>query len=162
MKTQKLNVSILTSVYFILLTNTKNKLIICNNHFYSILKRIEGNKIIPITLTSFYDMMLGPNNFKYKYLLQSDKYCIYGKDQLETFKLIITILENCDNNIKYLYQEYIKTKYPLYLVILYQLLDGKPLLETVNDNNIDDFFKTNEEIIEKDVLEMCKRYYVTT
>lgn len=94
-------------------------------------------------------------------MLQSDEHCIYGKDQLETFKLILTILENCENNIEYLYKEYIKTEYPLYLAILYQLLDGKPLLETVNTSNLDDFLKNNE-IVEKDILEMCKRYYVST
>jgi len=161
MISQTLNKSILTSVYFILLTNTKKRVIVCENSFYSILKRIQGNRIIPITLSSFYELMLGPNNFRYKHLLQSDEHCIYGKDQLETFKLILTILENCENNIEYLYKEYIKTEYPLYLAILYQLLDGKPLLETVNTSNLDDFLKNNE-IVEKDILEMCKRYYVST
>ena len=156
------NQSILTSVYFILLTNTKKRVIVCKNSFYSILKRIPGNRIIPITLTSFYELMLGPNNFRYKHLLQSDRHCIYGKDELETFKLILTILENCEKNIEYIYKEYIKTEYPLYLAILYQLLDGTPLLETVNSDNLHDFIKKNEGIVEKDVLEMCKRYYIST
>jgi len=148
------------------------KCLICDSKNYEKMKSLyDGKNILVTTVDMLYDILKSDKNFIYKYIFSDEVQCIYGEKDFKVLKNYMIINDDYETNLKNIYN-YLRTKELndeeklFYLVIFYQLLDGKMLYETISTNNdLDDFLNKNGKLVsnkcsfEKDIMNTYQTLY---
>lgn len=151
------------------------KCLICNDDKYNELNQLYKSKdVIVTTIKLICSILNGKYNFIYKYIFSNEVVCIYGNKEFNMLRNYIIIHDDYQKNLKniynYIFKNNIKGKEKLfYLIIFYELLNGKMLYETINSTNDMNFFLENNESIKNNIPEfenklinIYKNYYSET
>ena len=148
------------------------KCLICDSGKYKEMKSLYDDKnILVTTVDMLHDTLKSEKNFIYKYIFSDEVQCIYGEEDFKVLKNYMIVNDDYERNLKNIYN-YLRTKELtneeklFYLVIFYQLLDGKMLYETINTNNdLNDFLNKNKKLVcnkcrfEKDIMNIYQTLY---
>jgi len=148
------------------------KCLICNSENYEYMKRkYTGKNILVTTIDILCNTLKSEKNFIYKYIFSNEVECIYGEEDFKILRNYIIVTDDYERNLKNIYKyitlNNLKNEERLfYLVIFYQLLNGKMLYETISTtNDMNDFILKNNTLIsnttkfEKEVMETFSTFY---
>lgn len=148
------------------------KCLICDSDKYEEMKYLyNGKNILVTTVDMLYDTLKSERNFIYKYIFSNEVKCIYGEEDFKVLKNYMIVNDDYERNLKNIHN-YLTTsdlsenEKLFYLVIFYQLLDGKMLYETINTtNDLNNFLSKNEKLVhnkrcfETDIMNTYKTLY---
>lgn len=162
--------NIFNKIFFILKIKRNNVLtncIIVKTQYYENLKSLNNDFIKVMTYSTFMKHIDIKNVIMKKYFLSSDVKCLYGKNVYTMLHNFTLLFDQYNNNIKNLYDIVKSNNNKFYLVLFHQLLNGKHLFETVNNNDeMNEYIKKNNlttklqnETFKNELIELYSSYY---
>lgn len=162
--------NIFNKIFFILKIKRNNVLtnyIIVKTQYYENLKSLNNDFIKVMSYSTFMKHIDIKNVIMKKYFLSSDVKCLYGKNVYTMLHNFTLLFDQYNNNIKNLYDIVKSNNNKFYLVLFHQLLNGKHLFETVNNNDeMNEYIKKNNlttklqnETFKNELIELYSSYY---